>query len=181
MANGHFQPELLPPARSFYEKELGKLTRPSRGWARGNCPFHESKSRASFSVNLDSGGFYCFGCEAKGGDILDFVKLRDRVDFKRAAQLLGAWRDQDMSLAEKEEIHRVQQERERQQLEQAAQKESERQKLMEARDWLHTTVKLYAEAKASHDWELMALLLPEVRDAEEAYCLLAGLEVSHDW
>jgi DNA primase len=109
MNSGQFQRELLPPARSFYENELRKLTRPSRGWARGNCPFHESKSRSSFSVNLDSGGFYCFGCEVKGGDILDFVKLRDKVDFKRAAQILGAWRDQEMSPAEKEQIGRKRQ------------------------------------------------------------------------
>jgi len=57
-----FQRDLLPPARSFYERELGKLSRPSRGWVRGRCPFHDSRSGLSFSVNLDGGGgFYCFG------------------------------------------------------------------------------------------------------------------------
>src|SRR5439155_10460673 len=107
-----FRRELLPPARSFYERELGKLSRPSRGWARGRCPFHESKSGFSFSVNLDSGGFYCFGCNAKGGDVVDFVKLRDRVDFRRAAQFLGAWREEDFSEAERCELQRQKSERE---------------------------------------------------------------------
>jgi prepilin-type N-terminal cleavage/methylation domain-containing protein len=54
------QPKTLPPARSFYECELGKLTRANgKGWAQGRCPLHESKSGKSFSVNLDSGGFHC--------------------------------------------------------------------------------------------------------------------------
>jgi len=179
-SSGYFQPELLPPAQAFYEKEFGKLGRPSRGWARGNCPFHKSKSRVSFSVNLQTGGFYCFGCEAKGGDILDFVKLRDKVDFKRAAQLLGAWRDRDMTSVEKQEIRRIQQERERQQAERAAQKESERQKRIEARDWLHTAEKLYEEAIQAHNWELMPLLLGEIREAEAAYWQAAGFEVRHE-
>jgi hypothetical protein len=90
-----FRKELLPPAASFYERELGELRRPSRGWAspKAGCPFHDSKSKTSFSVNLDTGGFYCFGCGAKGGDVAAFVMLRDKVDFKAAAQSLGAWDD----------------------------------------------------------------------------------------
>src|SRR5919201_886340 len=86
-----FRRELLPPASTFYSNEIGKLTRPSRGWARGNCPFHESKSKTSFSVNLDTGGFHCFGCQAKGGDPVAFIIKRDHVTFKEAVQYLGAW------------------------------------------------------------------------------------------
>lgn len=87
-----FAKQLLPPPRAFYEREIGKLTRPSRGWSRGRCPFHQSKSGTSFSVNFDSGAFHCFGCEAAGSDIVDFVRLRDRVDFKAACKSLGAWK-----------------------------------------------------------------------------------------
>jgi hypothetical protein len=86
-----FRRELLPPARAFYEGEVGKLTRPSRGWAKANCPFHKSKSGTSFSVNIETGGFHCFGCDARGGDLIDFVMLRDHLSFKAAAQSLGAW------------------------------------------------------------------------------------------
>jgi hypothetical protein len=40
---------------------------------------------------LESGGFYCFSCHARGGDIVAYLMLRDGIDFKNAAQLLGAW------------------------------------------------------------------------------------------
>ena len=87
----HFRRDKLPPARSFYEFELGKLTRPNRkGWAQTRCPFHESKSGKSFSVNLDSGGFHCFGCDAKGGDLVSFLRLQG-LSFKEACARLGAW------------------------------------------------------------------------------------------
>jgi len=33
---------------------IGKLSRPSRGWSKANCPFHSSKSKTSFSVNLEA-------------------------------------------------------------------------------------------------------------------------------
>jgi CHC2 zinc finger len=79
----------LPQARSFYEAELGQLSRENRrGWAQTRCPFHESKSGKSFSVNLNSGGFFCFGCNVKGGDPLDFVRLRHGLDFKGAKSYL---------------------------------------------------------------------------------------------
>jgi CHC2 zinc finger len=86
-----FEPALLPSPQYFYERELGRLSRHSRGWAMGKCPFHESKSGRSFAVNLATGGFYCFGCDAKGGDEIDFVRQRDGCDFKTAAKCLGAW------------------------------------------------------------------------------------------
>lgn len=92
-AANHFQKHLLPSPRAFYADALGKLTRPSRGWSRGNCPFHESKSKSSFSVNVDNGAFYCFGCGVKGGDLVAFLMLRDKVPFPEACKRLGAWDD----------------------------------------------------------------------------------------
>lgn len=88
----HFRRDKLPTARSFYEFELGKLTRPNhKGWALGRCPFHQSQSGKSFSVNLDSGAFHCFGCNVHGGDLVSFLRLRDGLSFKQACQQLGAW------------------------------------------------------------------------------------------
>jgi hypothetical protein len=90
-----FRRDKLPPARSFYEFELGKLTRPnSKDWALARCPFHPSKSGKSFSVNLQTGGFHCFGCAAKGGDIISFLRLRDGLSFREACARLGCW-DED--------------------------------------------------------------------------------------
>jgi DNA primase len=90
MQTSPFDKSQLPPARSFYEAELGALGRENnRGWCVGRCPFHESKSGKSFSVNLRSGGFFCFGCDAKGGDPLDFVRLRHNFSFRDAKRHLG--------------------------------------------------------------------------------------------
>ncbi len=60
---------------------------------RIRCPFHEDKT-PSLSLNVDTGRFHCFGCNAKGGDILDFVVTkeaivaRDRTQNRRRAGLL---------------------------------------------------------------------------------------------
>lgn len=88
----HFRKDWLQPVKGFYELELGRLTRPnSKGWALGRCPFHYSKSGKSFSVNINSGGFHCFGCDAKGGDIIAFVRKREGCSFQKACELLGCW------------------------------------------------------------------------------------------
>ena len=42
------------------------------------CPFHE-ETKASFCWNTN-GKFYCFGCHAKGRDILDFVARIEKHD-----------------------------------------------------------------------------------------------------
>src|SRR2546430_296612 len=87
-----YRRELLPLAQMYYEREIGRLSRPDRkGWARANCPFHKSKSHRSFSVQLHSGAFFCHGCGAKGHDLVAFVMRRDGVTFVEAAKSLGAW------------------------------------------------------------------------------------------
>src|SRR6185437_11883538 len=90
-STGSFRRELLPPARSFYEREFERLSRPSRGWARTRCPLHQGKNPTSFSVNLETGGFYCHSCGAKGGDLIDYVMARDPCDFPTACKILGCW------------------------------------------------------------------------------------------
>ena len=93
MQTSGFDRAALPPPRTFYERELGRLSRLSRGWARGNCPFHKSKSGLSFSVHLDSGGFYCFGSGVKGGDLLAFGSCVITWILSRLLNpwVLGAW------------------------------------------------------------------------------------------
>ena len=179
MGSTRFDRELLPPAQTFYERELGKLSRPDRkGWSKARCPFHKSKSHTSLSVNVEVGMFFCHGCGAKGPDVLAFVRLRDHCDFETAAKKLGAWRD--MSPAERQALdarrQRQEQERERQK-----QLEGERRReRLEARDQLRAVARLYEEAMDDHDWLGMSELLPRLRAAEDRYSRLAGLEAPYE-
>jgi DNA primase len=54
---------------------------------KGLCPFHGEKT-PSFSVNRESGLFYCFGCQA-GGDVFKFVELYEKVGFTDAIRHLA--------------------------------------------------------------------------------------------
>jgi hypothetical protein len=179
-----FRKDLLPPARVFYENALGKLSKPSRGWARGNCPFHDSKSKTSFSVNLDSGGFFCHGCQASGGDIVSFVQKRDGLSFRDACEALGCWDGAlrvDMIVVRKAEAERERMEQERQ-----AEKDREHQERIRARDWLHCCDCIYRESsarltelrqgdEAEIHWSILALVTDEIREAETAYLQKADL------
>src|SRR5580698_2487844 len=53
----------------------------------GLCPFHQEKT-PSFQVDRVKQYYYCFGCK-KGGNAIDFVIERDRVDFRQALQILA--------------------------------------------------------------------------------------------
>src|SRR5690348_7852571 len=54
---------------------------------KARCPFHNEKS-ASFFVSPDRGGYYCFGCGAKG-DIFSFVEQFEGLDFRGALKILA--------------------------------------------------------------------------------------------
>ncbi|MCL4230910.1 MAG: toprim domain-containing protein [Dehalococcoidia bacterium] len=51
------------------------------------CPFHEEQ-HPSLVVYPDTRSFYCFGCRASG-DVIDFVRRMEKVDFKEAVRRLG--------------------------------------------------------------------------------------------
>ncbi len=53
----------------------------------GLCPFHSEKS-PSFSVNVEEGLFYCFGCQASG-DAISFVRQIEHCDFVEAVEQLA--------------------------------------------------------------------------------------------
>jgi DNA primase len=54
---------------------------------KARCPFHNEKS-PSFFVSPDRGGYYCFGCGAKG-DIFSFVEQFEGLDFRGALKVLA--------------------------------------------------------------------------------------------
>jgi hypothetical protein len=182
MAIPHFDRALLPPAREFYEKELGKLSRPSRGWARTSCPFHQGSNRTAFAVNLANGGFHCFNCGVRGGDILDFVQLRDKINFKRAAQLFGAWRDQEMAPSEKQKLRQSQRKREQLDSSVASIEQAERDLRLQYRDEIHALERAQRETakRMQHSpsdleqcWRTLAKTLPRLREAIAAYYVLS--------
>lgn len=54
---------------------------------KARCPFHNEKS-PSFFVSPERGGYYCFGCGAKG-DIFSFVEQFEGLDFRGALKILA--------------------------------------------------------------------------------------------
>lgn len=79
-------------ARNPIEAVIGRsVDLKSKGNAlMGRCPFHD-ESNASFAVYRDTQRYYCFGCGASG-DVIDFVRATQNVDFPKAAEMLGAER-----------------------------------------------------------------------------------------
>jgi DNA primase len=67
--------------------EYTQLKRVGVRW-QGLCPFHSEKS-PSFSVNQGEGLYYCFGCHASG-DVITFVREKERLDFPSAVEKLAA-------------------------------------------------------------------------------------------
>lgn len=51
------------------------------------CPFHEEE-HPSLVVYPSTRSFFCFGCKASG-DVIDFVRRKEKVGFRRALELLG--------------------------------------------------------------------------------------------
>lgn len=184
-----FHRELLPPALSFWEGEFGSLGRGGKSWRRVLCPFHRDR-HPSLSVNAESGGFYCFACGAKGGDLVAYVMLRDGVDFKTAAQSLGAWRQaEDTS---QEHLERIGQERKRDRIRLAADRLecAERELRLGIRSELHSLERVQCEILSILDalnrgaqentpgeaeicWNVLSLLVDDIRELVAAFYLVA--------
>jgi DNA primase len=59
------------------------------------CPFHEEE-HPSLVVYPSTRSFFCFGCKASG-DVIDFVRRKEKVGFRRALELLGEEAPQGVS------------------------------------------------------------------------------------
>jgi len=84
--------EKLPPELYYgahLEGSIGKST--GQGWHgwNGLCPFHNDRRKGSLYINKVTGGFYCFSCGAKGGDILNFHQDRYGLSFRETLSQLG--------------------------------------------------------------------------------------------
>lgn len=56
-------------------------------WCR--CPFHGEKT-ASLCINDVDNFFYCYGCHT-GGNVIEFVKRIESIEFMDAVKLLATW------------------------------------------------------------------------------------------
>ena len=73
---------------------------------KAKCPFHNEKS-ASFFISPERGGYYCFGCGAKG-DIFNFVEQFEGLDFKGALKVLADKAGVPLVMDQKDESERDQ-------------------------------------------------------------------------
>ncbi len=80
---------LLPRPAEYYKAQGLKLTGGGE-WKNAVCPFHND-TRPSLRVRLDTGGFRCMVCGAKGGDVLAFHRMITGLPFILACKDLGAW------------------------------------------------------------------------------------------
>jgi len=89
---------------SLPDQRLSQGARPGRSEGyKIRCPFH-SDQRPSLHVYPASESWWCYGCH-RGGDVFDWVQVRDGVTFvealarlaRRAGLPLDQWRDEDQA------------------------------------------------------------------------------------
>jgi hypothetical protein len=90
MAATHFDRAKFPSPIAYFEGIFGRLRFNATGWAQVCCCFHGPDVNPSLSL-YRNGGFSCFACGAKGGDVLEFELLRTGRDRRAIAQDWGAW------------------------------------------------------------------------------------------
>ncbi len=73
--------------RSFYQEFIPSLKINGKAQAMGLCPFHDDKN-PSLSVNIETGLYHCFACDAKG-DVFTFYQNLKAVDFPTALKQIG--------------------------------------------------------------------------------------------
>jgi len=77
----------------FFNNELQRDNLYNHEWNNGGlCPFHNDGKPGSFHVNVKSGGYKCFSCGAKGGDVIAFTMDVYGLSFPEAlAKLSEDW------------------------------------------------------------------------------------------
>jgi len=66
-----------------------------------NCPFH-NELNASLSINLDSGNYFCFGCESSGS-IFKFIMELEEVNSLQAARIINKYKNKRRIKTNKED------------------------------------------------------------------------------
>jgi hypothetical protein len=90
VATTRFDHGRFPDPVAYYEKTFGCLHYNFAGWAQVHCCFHGPDREESLSLHR-GGGFTCFACGARGGDVLEFEHLLTGRERRAIAQGWGAW------------------------------------------------------------------------------------------
>jgi hypothetical protein len=85
----NFDRTLLPTPAKYYSKQFEKFKIKSE-WVKVRCCFHDDHT-PSLNISMISGGFRCFGCNARGGDIIAFHVQRYQMKFIDVVTHFGAW------------------------------------------------------------------------------------------
>lgn len=127
---------------------------------KGRCPFHNEKT-ASFFVSPDRGGYYCFGCNAKG-DIFTFVEQFEGLDFMGALKLLAQRAGVEIEFDKNSQIHKTEKERLFAIMEEATkffesglQKSKEAQEYLKGRGIIEETAKNFRIGFVPAEWRLL--------------------------
>ena len=86
---GELLRERLPDALAYCAQAGLTLTPPHGKWRTTRCDIHGGSD--SLRINVESSGWCCMACFAKGGDMLGLHMQRHGLDFVTAARDLGAW------------------------------------------------------------------------------------------
>ena len=57
----------------------------------GCCPLHDGSIPTEFSVSTKKNAWHCFGNCHRGGNILDFVMIKEGLEIKEAGELMAQW------------------------------------------------------------------------------------------
>ncbi len=81
----------LPSPLSYLTSAGLRIGKRSGDWISAICPSHKNgaEKNPSMSVNISSGGFKCFSCGMKGGDIVALHMLITGLRFREAVADLG--------------------------------------------------------------------------------------------
>ncbi len=80
--------KLRSPIEEVVRERIPDLKRAGALW-QACCPFHQEKS-PSFKVDPRRGTWHCYGACGTGGDVIEFIKRHDNVDFQEALATLAA-------------------------------------------------------------------------------------------
>lgn len=138
----NFDPSLLPSPDTYYRGQF--VLKGSKTQYLVKCCFHHDKTE-SLSLNLKTGMFNCFGCNAKGGDIVDFHQLKTGLSFSEAVKDLGAWVNNqetpEQLAARQQRMANMEQQR------QTLRQQSEQAELQEAKAFIAVIQQIIAKAQ----------------------------------